>query len=203
NTRHKHLTSSFHFINIKYISTLSTLQENTNKMQFSNALLAILSAAATAEAGCFTKGDGNGQGDGHYGQGLNQYDILSSVAPLLKGHYLSNEDRTQCAMDTYQNKWRFYVKASFRDPPIPHPSGSVCIANISGWLTEHRRQAQRYQRGNRQAVPAQRGLRLPIRRKVQAGGPLGDCFTMLNLGVAAEDLSLFDFGVSIWHQSFV
>ncbi|ETS86939.1 hypothetical protein PFICI_00767 [Pestalotiopsis fici W106-1] len=86
-------------------------------MQFSNALLAIISAAATAQAGCFTRGDGNGQGDGHYGQGLNQYDILSSVAPLLKGHYLSNEERQQCAMDTYQNKWKFYVKASFRDSP--------------------------------------------------------------------------------------
>ncbi|KAH8193619.1 hypothetical protein TruAng_012216 [Truncatella angustata] len=75
-------------------------------MQFSNALLAILSAAATAEAGCFTKGDGNGQGDGHYGQGLNQYDILSSVAPLLKGHYLSNEDRTQQAFEILQFRIR-------------------------------------------------------------------------------------------------
>lgn len=79
-------------------------------MKFSSITITLLSVAAGASAGCYKRGDGDNQGDGQFGKGLNEHKIIDSVAALLKGQYLSNEERQQCAMDTFQNKWKFYVK---------------------------------------------------------------------------------------------
>ncbi|KAI6081550.1 hypothetical protein F4821DRAFT_264787 [Hypoxylon rubiginosum] len=79
-------------------------------MKFSSITIALVSVAASASAGCYRKGNGDEQGNGHFGQGLNEHKIIDSVSALLKGSYLGSEERQQCAMDTYNNKWKFYVK---------------------------------------------------------------------------------------------
>ncbi|KAK9417607.1 putative Ecp2 effector protein domain-containing protein [Seiridium unicorne] len=36
--------------------------------------------------------------------------VVRHVQSALKGHYLAGEDRIECGVDTYQNKWKFYIK---------------------------------------------------------------------------------------------
>lgn len=106
-------------------------------MKFSSITIALVSVAASASAGCYRKGNGDEQGNGHFGQGLNEHKIIDSVSALLKGSYLGSEERQQCAMDTYNNKWKFYVKVR-RDSSVTNKPR--ILTNI--YFAEHRRQDQ-------------------------------------------------------------
>lgn len=52
----------------------------------------------------------DGTGNGQYGKGLKELNTIDAIAGLLQGYYLGNEERTQCAMDSIGNKWKFYLK---------------------------------------------------------------------------------------------
>lgn len=81
-------------------------------MQFSQVTCALLYMAATVSAGCYTRGNAGGTGDGQKGKGLNQNNVIDAIADLMQGNYLAGEERTQCAMDTLNNKWKFWLKVS-------------------------------------------------------------------------------------------
>ncbi|KAI0129026.1 hypothetical protein BJ170DRAFT_357324 [Xylariales sp. AK1849] len=97
-------------------------------MQLSKVVITFLSVVGGASAGCFKHGDGNGAGDGHYGQGLNSKNVIGAVSDLMKGSYLSGEERTQCAMDTYQNKWRFQIKNT------DGKTNDLTVDTVKSWL---------------------------------------------------------------------
>lgn len=80
-------------------------------MKSSQITVVLLYLTAGAYAKCFTRGDdGPGGGDGQKGAGLTEKDVIGAVANLLKGNYMADEERTQCAMDTLGNKWKFLLK---------------------------------------------------------------------------------------------
>lgn len=77
-------------------------------MQLSQITIAgLLYTAAGVSAKCYSGGV-----SGAKGAGLTEANILWTASGMLKGKYLPGESREQCAMDTFRNKWRFFLKVS-------------------------------------------------------------------------------------------